>query len=84
MVIATTSSSEGNTIDEEYTFGVPGVPLEVLQEQLRMRAAFGSRVGTSSAPSSILQDEVKTVYRCAVGVHSKMDEKRLASLRSWH
>ena len=26
------SSSEGNTTDEEYTFSVPGVPLEVLQE----------------------------------------------------
>ena len=36
------SSSGGNTMDEEYTFGVLGVPLEVLQEQLRMRAASGS------------------------------------------
>ena len=35
------SSSSGNTTDEEYTSGVPGVPLEVLQEQLRTRTAFG-------------------------------------------
>ena len=33
----------GNTTDEEYTFGVLGIPLEVLQEQLRMRVASGSR-----------------------------------------
>ena len=26
------SSSGRNTINEQYTFGVPGVPLEVLQE----------------------------------------------------
>ena len=30
------SSSEGNTTDE-YTSGVPGVPLEVLQEGLKKR-----------------------------------------------
>ena len=29
------SNSGGNTMDEQYTFGVPRVPLEVLQEQLR-------------------------------------------------
>ena len=29
-------------------------------------------------------DEVETVYRCAVGVHFKTDEKRLTSLRSWY
>ena len=31
------SSSGGNTTDEQYTFGVPRVPLEVLQEELRTR-----------------------------------------------
>ena len=46
-------SSGGNTTDEEYTSGVPGVPLEVLQEQLWTRATSG--VGTStSIPSSPL------------------------------
>ena len=29
-------------------------------------------------------DEVETVYSCAVGVHSKTDEKRLISFRSWY
>ena len=33
---------------------------------------------------SIPLDEVKIVYNCAVGVHSKMGEKRLTSLRSWY
>ena len=44
------SSSEGNTTDE-YTSGVPGVPLEVLQEGLKTRFESGSQVETS-APSS--------------------------------
>ena len=46
------SSSEGNTTDE-YTFGVPRVLLEVLQEGLKTRSEFGSMAGTS-APSSIV------------------------------
>jgi len=43
------NSNGGNTTDEEYTSGVPGVPLEVLHEQLNTRAAFGSRAGTSTS-----------------------------------
>jgi len=35
------SSSGGNTTNE-YTFSVPGVPLEVLQEGLRIRTKSGS------------------------------------------
>ena len=77
------SSYSGNTTDEEYTFGVPGVPLEVLQGQLRMRATFG--VGTStSIPLSPPLDEEETVYSCVVGIPSKTNEKRLTSLRSWY
>ena len=44
------SSSEGNTTDE-YISGVPRVPLEVLQEGLKMRFESRSQAGTS-APSS--------------------------------
>ena len=44
------SSSEGNTTDE-YTFGVPRVPLEVLQEGFKTRSEFESMAGIS-APSS--------------------------------
>jgi len=29
-------------------------------------------------------DEVEVVYSSAVGIHSKTDEKRLTSLRSWY
>ena len=35
-------SSGGNTTDEQYTSAVPGIPLEVFQEQLKLRAASGS------------------------------------------
>jgi len=79
------SSSGGYTMDEQYMSGVPGIPLKVFQEQLRMKAASGSRASTStSVPPSIPLDEVETVYSCVVGVHSKTDEKRLTSLRSWY
>ena len=77
------SSSSGNTTNEEYTSGVPRVPLEVLLEHLRTRAAF--RAGTSmSIPSSPPLDEEETVYNCAIGIPSKIDERRLAALRSWY
>ena len=79
------SSSGGNTMDEEYTSIVPGVPLEVLQEQLRSRAASGSRAGTSaSVPPSTPLDEVEIVYSCVIGIPSKTSEQRLTSLRTWY
>ena len=72
-------------MDEGYTFGVPGVPLEVLQEQLRKKAASGSHASTStSAPPSSPLDEEETVYSCAVGVNSKTNEQRLNNLRTWY
>ena len=77
------SGSSSNTMDEEYTSGVPEVPLEVLQEQLRTRATSG--VGTStSIPSSPPLDEEETVYNCVVGISSKTNKKRLIALRSWY
>ena len=49
------SSGVGNTTNEQYLSGVLGVPLEILQEDMRIRMAFGSLVGTSTnAPSFIL------------------------------
>ena len=75
------SSNGGNTTNEQYTSGVLGVPLDVLQEALRTRTASRLQVGAStSVPLSTDLDEVETVYSCAVGVHSKTDEKRLISL----
>ena len=76
-------SSRGNITDEQYTFRVPGVPLEVLQEELRTRVASESHVGTSTnAPSSTTPYEVETVYSYTVGVPSKSEERRLTSLES--
>ena len=76
------NSSSGGNIDE-YMFGVPGVPLEVLQEGLKTRAESGSKAGTS-ALSSTIQDEEVVVYSCAIGVVSKTDDKKLDSLKSWY
>ena len=45
------NSSGGNTTDKQYLSRILGVPLEVLQEEMRMRMAFRSLSGTSiSAP----------------------------------
>ena len=77
------SCNSGNTTDEEYTSGVPGVPLEVLQEQLRTRTASGAGTSMSISLSPPL-DEVETMYNCAVGIPSKTDERRLAAFKSWY
>ena len=76
-------SSGESSMDERYTFGLSGLPLEVIQEQIRK--AFGSKVGTSSnVPPSSPMDEKEIVYSCAVGVHSKTNEQRLSNLRAWY
>ena len=68
-------------MDEGYTSGVPGLPLEVIQEQLGKVA--GSQASTSSSvPSSSPLDEEETVYSCVVGIHSKTSEQRLNNLRA--
>ena len=76
-------SSEESSTDEGYTSGVPRLPLEVIQEQLRK--ASGSQAGTSSnVPPSSPLDEEDTAYSYAVGIHSKMSEQRLNNLRAWY
>ena len=76
------SSSEGNTTDK-YEFGVPGLPLEVVQEGLRTRFESRSKAGTS-APSSTNKDEVEVVYSYAIGVVSKTDNRKLDLLKEWY
>ena len=76
-------SSESGSSDEQYSSGVPGIPLEVLQEKLRRRMVSGSSVGPStSVPASIPSpNEEDILYCCVVGIPSKIDEKKLNSLR---
>ena len=77
------SSNEGNTTDE-YTSGVPGVPLKVPHEGLKTRSESGSMAGTS-VPSSTVQDEEKeVVYSCAIGVDSKTDDRKIELLKTWY
>ena len=76
------SSSGGNTTDEQYSSRVPGIPLEVLKEELRMRAMSRSSVGLStSASSSVPSPKEEILYCCIVGIPSRTNEKRLASLK---
>ena len=72
------SDDSGGSTDENYFFGALGFPIEVVQEQLRR--ASGSQAGSPSNPT----DEVETAFSCAIGVHSKTDEQRLNSLKSWY
>ena len=76
------SSSEGNTTNK-YESGVPGLPLEVVQEGLKTRSESGSKAGMS-APSSIDKDEVKVVYSCTIGVASKTDDRKIELLKTWY
>ena len=81
------SSSGGNTTNEQYLFEVLGVPLEVLQEEMRTRATSSSFASSSiSAPLSIPSpsEEEEILYCCTVGVSSRIDEKKLTSLRAWY
>ena len=48
-----------------------------------MRSESSSKAGTS-APSSTDTDEVKVVYSCAIGVVSKMDDRKLDLLKKWY
>ena len=77
------SSSEGNTTDE-YTFGVPRVPLEVLQEGLKTRFESGSMAGTSAPSSTVQDEEEEVVYSCAIGVASKTDDRKIELLKTWY
>ena len=66
-------NSEGSSTNERYTSGVPGFPIEVIQDQLRK--ASGSQVGSlSNVPPFDPIDKVETVYSCVVGIHSKTSE----------
>ena len=76
------NSSEGNTTDE-YTSGVPGVPLEIFQEGLNMRFEFGSKVGTSAPLSTVQDKEEEVVYSCAIGIDSKTDDRKIKLLKTW-
>ena len=76
------SSNEGNTMNE-YESGVPGLPLEVVQEGLKARSESGSKAGTS-APLSTDKDEVEVVYICAIGVVLKTDDRKLDLLKKWY
>ena len=79
-------SSVSNSSNEHYS---SGVPLEVLQEKLRQRTATNSSAGPSfrvptSIPSSSEEEEKDILYCYVVGVPSRIDKKKLDSIRSWY
>ena len=76
-------SNEGSSTDKGYTFGVHGLPLEVIQGQLR-KASSSQASSSSIVPPSNPLDEEEIVYSCAVGIYSKMNEQRLNNLSAWY
>ena len=86
IVVVVVGVAVVNSLDEHYS---SGVPLEVLQEELRQRTALSSSAGPSfcvpaSIPSSSKEEEKDILYCCTVGVPSRIDEKKLGSIRSWY
>ena len=78
------SNSESSSSNEHYT---SGVPLEVLQEELRQRTASGSSAGPStSVPASIPSpsEEEDILYCCAIGIPSRTNKKKLSSFSGWY
>ena len=78
------NSSKSSSSVKHYSYRVP---LEVLQEELRQRTVSSFSPGQStSVPVSIpsLSEEEDILYCCAVGIPSRMDEKKLSSLRGWY
>ena len=76
-------SNQGSSTDKGYTFGVTGLPLEVIQGQLR-KASSSQASSSSIVPPSNPLDEEEIVYNCVVGIHSKTNEQRLNHLRTWY
>ena len=77
------SSSGGNTTDE-YISGVPGVPIEVLQEGLQTRFESGSQARTSAPLSTVQDEDEEVVYSCAIGIDSKTDDRKIELLKTWY
>ena len=77
------SSSEGNTTDEN-TSSVPRVPIKVLQEGLKTRFESESKAKTSAPSSTIQDEEEEVVYSCAIGVDSKIDDRKIQLLKTWY
>ena len=77
-----TSSSDCSSSDEHYSFGVPGFPLEELEEmQCRMASrAEASSSKRSPSPPQDEEEEENVVYNCAPKVASTLDVLKLKTL----
>ena len=78
-------SSASGSSDEHYLYRVLGVPLQVFQEELRLKTALSSLAGLSfHIPASIssLDEKEDILYCCIVGIPFKIYEKKLGSIRS--
>ena len=66
---SSSNSSNNNgrkTTDEQYLSRVPGVPLEVLQEEMMMRMASGSLASTSKMPPCLPIQVKRRLYIVAL------------------
>ena len=89
------NSSEGSSSSESsfkssssydvYSFGTPGFPLEVFQEEMRKKALSGSFVGPSTTPLAPSPPSVRptddVLACCALNILSSIDADKLHKLR---
>ena len=79
------SSFESSSSYEVYSFGTPGFPLEVFQEEMRKKAPSGSFVGLSIAPLAPSPPSVQptddVLACCALNILSSIDANKLHKLR---
>ena len=78
------SSSDSDSTNKQYSFGVPRVPLKVLQEEMRKRETFRSSAdpSTNAQLSTHSPNEEEDILYCyAMDIPFKIDEKRLYTLR---
>ena len=85
------NSTKDKSSDEQYHFGVPRIPLEVFQEEMRQRTMSSSSASPSSIPSpislSIPQSFpsfhlfINTISSCALKISSTLNSEKLCKIR---
>ena len=80
------SSSEDKSSDKQYHSGAPRIPLEVFQNEMRLRtmsSSFASpfSILSSNPESSPLHLSVDAISSCALKISSTLDSKRLYKIR---
>ena len=85
------NSTKDKSSDEQYHSGVPRIPLEVFQEEMRQRMMSSSSASPSSIPSPISLSVpqsfpsfhlfINTISSCALKISSTLNSEKLCKIR---